>query len=182
MDREALLRVIAMHPHENTPRLEYADWLMQYGSCDRDAATSEFIRMSCSVGCRQKRMPYEVYGWLIKNWHRLVPKSLAVGVPVESGPTPQQGWRINWHNGRKKEVLIRLARLPPKRGGYRPFKVVFDFAFGFLDRCETWSPVSFGQLKQPLLADQPLCKVMCHGTTRHPQRVRSLLGGAGADL
>ncbi|VTS08181.1 unnamed protein product, partial [Gemmata obscuriglobus UQM 2246] len=45
---------------------------------------------------------------------------------------------------------------------------MFDFAFGFLDRCETWSPVSFGQLKQPLLADQPLCKVMCHGTTRHP--------------
>jgi len=44
-DEQALLAAIWAHPHEDTPRLMYADWLQENGHTDR----AEFIRVQCEL-------------------------------------------------------------------------------------------------------------------------------------
>jgi uncharacterized protein (TIGR02996 family) len=44
-DEKALLEAIWEHPHEDTPRLMYADWLQEHGQTDR----AEFIRVQCEL-------------------------------------------------------------------------------------------------------------------------------------
>lgn len=44
-DEEALLRAIADEPHDDLPRLAYADWLEENGDLDR----AEFIRVQCRL-------------------------------------------------------------------------------------------------------------------------------------
>jgi uncharacterized protein (TIGR02996 family) len=44
-DEKALLAAIWDHPHEDTPRLVYADWLDEHG----DAPRAEFIRVQCEL-------------------------------------------------------------------------------------------------------------------------------------
>src|SRR5687768_12418256 len=42
-DEKALLAAIWDHPHEDTPRLVYADWLQEHGHPER----AEFVRVQC---------------------------------------------------------------------------------------------------------------------------------------
>lgn len=153
-DRDALIAAIRAHPDEDTPRLVYADWLDEFGAGDRDAATAEFIRLSCVTGRSRGRMPSEAYVWLIKNWPRLVPAALAATVPMPNASRYLRGWAFRWHNGRKKHVDVNLV----VKDGTDPrlYAVVFDFHRGFLARIQTWSPVSLAILKPHLLTDQPL--------------------------
>jgi uncharacterized protein (TIGR02996 family) len=44
-DEKALLAAIWAHPHEDTPRLMYADWLDEHGQSTR----AEFIRVQCEL-------------------------------------------------------------------------------------------------------------------------------------
>jgi uncharacterized protein (TIGR02996 family) len=44
-DEQALLAAIWEHPHEDTPRLVYADWLQEHGQPER----AEFIRVQCEL-------------------------------------------------------------------------------------------------------------------------------------
>jgi uncharacterized protein (TIGR02996 family) len=44
-DEKALLAAIREHPHEDTPRLVYADWLQENGQPER----GEFIRVQCEL-------------------------------------------------------------------------------------------------------------------------------------
>jgi len=44
-DEKALLATIWEHPHEDTPRLMYADWLQENGQPER----AEFIRVQCEI-------------------------------------------------------------------------------------------------------------------------------------
>jgi uncharacterized protein (TIGR02996 family) len=44
-DEDALLAAIILHPHEDTPRLVYADWLQEHGDEER----AEFIRAECEI-------------------------------------------------------------------------------------------------------------------------------------
>jgi uncharacterized protein (TIGR02996 family) len=83
-DEKALLAAIWEHPHEDTPRLLYADWLQENGQPER----AEFIR----VGCELARLT---------TWderHRgLDAPAGAVGATlarVERGATAQALWRI----------------------------------------------------------------------------------------
>jgi uncharacterized protein (TIGR02996 family) len=45
-DHDALLRAIAAHPEEDTPRLMYADWLEENGQPER----AEFVRVQVELG------------------------------------------------------------------------------------------------------------------------------------
>jgi uncharacterized protein (TIGR02996 family) len=47
-DEKALLAAIWEHPHEDTPRLMYADWLEERGK-PVDVARAEFIRVQCEL-------------------------------------------------------------------------------------------------------------------------------------
>src|SRR5262245_28195364 len=47
-DEKALLAVIWEHPHEDTPRLMYADWLDEQGDPAK-ADRAEFIRVQCEL-------------------------------------------------------------------------------------------------------------------------------------
>jgi uncharacterized protein (TIGR02996 family) len=47
-DGKALLAVIWEHPHEDTPRLVYADWLQETGK-PVNVARAEFIRVQCEL-------------------------------------------------------------------------------------------------------------------------------------
>lgn len=149
MDREALLRAIKAHPNENTPRLMYADWLEEFGEGDRDAATVDFIRLSCGVAGAKKGdpMPRAVYPWLAHNWKRLVP-TLA-NSPANGG---------SFYSGRKREFRLKVEDLK-HRLGFRAYNTVLDFHRGFLVACQTWSVVSFAKMKELLTSDQPLCEV-----------------------
>jgi uncharacterized protein (TIGR02996 family) len=44
-DENALLAAIWEHPHEDTPRLMYADWLQEHGQPER----AEFVRVQCEL-------------------------------------------------------------------------------------------------------------------------------------
>lgn len=45
-DLAALLAAVRAHPHDDTPRLVYADWLEEYGD---QPARAEFIRVQCEL-------------------------------------------------------------------------------------------------------------------------------------
>jgi uncharacterized protein (TIGR02996 family) len=47
-DEKALLSAIWEHPHEDTPRLMYADWLQEHGG-KAGPARAEFIRVQCEL-------------------------------------------------------------------------------------------------------------------------------------
>jgi uncharacterized protein (TIGR02996 family) len=47
-DEKALLAAIWEHPHEDTPRLVYADWLQETGDA-ANVARAEFIRVQCRL-------------------------------------------------------------------------------------------------------------------------------------
>src|SRR4051812_46356814 len=49
-DEKALLAAIWEHPHEDTPRLMYADWLQENGQPER----AEFIRVQCELARLEK--------------------------------------------------------------------------------------------------------------------------------
>lgn len=44
-DPNALLAAILAHPDEDTPRLAYADWLIEHAEAEADRARAEFIRL-----------------------------------------------------------------------------------------------------------------------------------------
>lgn len=97
-ERRALLEAIAAQPEDDTARLVYADWLTDHGTCDRDAATAEFIRVSCDAFTANRpltqRKPKQTVAegrWLNENWRRLVP---AVSEHVIKRPR-RSGRRIN---------------------------------------------------------------------------------------
>lgn len=77
-EREQMLAAIRSAPGDDTVRLAFADWLGEHGSGDRDAATAEFVRLSCARPLtRSRAMPPAAYEWLRGNWHRLVPSVAA---------------------------------------------------------------------------------------------------------
>lgn len=48
-DRQSFIDKMLESPNDDTVRLVYADWLDEFGDCDRDRATAEFIRLSCKM-------------------------------------------------------------------------------------------------------------------------------------
>jgi uncharacterized protein (TIGR02996 family) len=61
-DHDALLRSIAEHPEEDTPRLMYADWLEENGRPER----AEFVRVQVELGRLGLNHP-ERHAWVVRN-------------------------------------------------------------------------------------------------------------------
>jgi uncharacterized protein (TIGR02996 family) len=79
-DRDALLAAICANPHEDTPRLAFADWLNENG----EDARAEFIRAQCALAQAEDEhdRSYAMYEFLCRvyptglaatNWERVDP-------------------------------------------------------------------------------------------------------------
>src|SRR3954470_12356040 len=71
-DEKALLAAIWEHPHEDTPRLMYADWLQENGQPER----AEFIRVQCEM-------------WQIDPWDDRM-DALRARAAASRGPHPER--------------------------------------------------------------------------------------------
>lgn len=159
-----LLKAIVANYKEDTPRLAYADWLDEFGDCDRHAATAEFIRLSCPprANPRPRDMPPKAYAWLRRNWKRLVPTVAALQLRVSEDSrwsTPE-----NWQG---RYLGLRFSYSPISEfhedSEYWPtFPALLEFWKGFCVgvTAEPWpeSPKMGDriQLFPALIRDQPL--------------------------
>jgi uncharacterized protein (TIGR02996 family) len=150
--RELLLEAIRMAPASNMPRILYADWLTEFGECDHDTATAEFIKLSCPVVMPPRGvMPQEAREWLACHWQRLVP-SLA-SVFFTNGACAQY-----LHGcGRLIELMVPIP--VPTKNRIAWYRADLNFDRGFLRVAKLFSPFSHGYLLESILKDQPLADV-----------------------
>lgn len=162
-DRIPLLRSILTNPNDDLPRLVFADYLEDYGSGDLDAATVEFIRVSCDSKGRRV-MPRFAYKWLHSSWRRLVPDFVDRNNRMTLG---QVGY---WHDlpkGRTVRTVVVVpyttGRRSPATGSNHHYSVRLEFSRGFLDDVKMWSIRAAEAVAHRLRADQPLCRFSGYG-------------------
>lgn len=136
-DRQTLLEQIRTSPLDDTVRLVYADWLDDHGSGDLDAATAEFIRVSCSRG--GVVMPKPAYAWIHEHWKRLIPTAVAKFV----------NYRVIHKHGRTIFAEWEIVR-------GRPNAVRLSYSRGFITRIDAWAPRIKNNLLPSIRYDQPL--------------------------
>jgi uncharacterized protein (TIGR02996 family) len=161
-ERDAFPAAIREDPADDTPRLVFADWLDENGRDDLDAATAEFIRVSCRCGTKPGRaMPSAAYSWIDKNFKRLVP-TLFEKYPTFYDGAPTGYWGAWLRDGCNVNLKWRphLGCVP---GWY---SVWLAFTRGFLEDATIWSVVAERALYPVLAADQPLLKVPAYLTPR----------------
>jgi uncharacterized protein (TIGR02996 family) len=151
-EREQLLAAILARPDDDVRRLGYADWLEEYGESDRDRATVEFVRLSCTMR-GSVQMPPAAYAWLESNWKRLVPSVVALS-----------GAYVHRRDGR---VIYFRPYLPyplsRSKTGQRPCPMLLDFHRGLLRKVAMWSGYAAGATFDAFLADQPQALFDCAG-------------------
>lgn len=205
-DRTALLAAIRSQPAEDTPRLMYADWLDgQDGRTDLDAATAEFIRLSCPMRVRPFShqpfaMPRAAYEWLysrrylgeispgadprsprvtvVANYRRLVPTLLALHSPVTPGDYSEEE-----RDGRRIHVVLRLvlplASNPDYHRVRRLTPVNLWFRRGFLEAWRVRHAAARALVAPAIAADQPLAVDLVERKAKYAA-IRSLqLAGTG---
>jgi len=170
-DQVALLEAIRAHPRENTPRLMYADWLDDHGTCDRDAATAEFIRLALGPTKHTRQWPHAAYKWLLNcktgtamrpgSWYRLVPALCALDATealradiVNGYPDPVIGTTVAryrvpapplpWRTGRLVEAYFNF-RAPGPNPARTLIRMHLTFDAGFLRKCD----VAAGDIMAP---------------------------------
>lgn len=167
-DRLAFLKAIYAEPTDDTLRLVFSDWLEDHGTCDRDMATAEFIRASCTrtlAGDVRKIMPRGVYNaWIPRNWWRLVP-TLAARIPQYSPDFNHGketiGLPVGDCDGRK---VYSYVRLPYRKGGTRNadgtrvYSVCLELWKGIVTFCETHTRLAGQDIVNLVRADQPQCE------------------------
>lgn len=139
-ERTALLDAIRANPAEDTPRLMYADWLMQYGEGERDRATAEFIQVSCRMESGKDRQGIAEGRWLSANWQKLVPTLM------------RSGFRDYQRHGRRVKTWKTVK---DSRGHEYPFWCVLTFWRGFVESALTYRPMELPTLVA-VATDQPL--------------------------
>lgn len=176
MDREALLAAIVAAPHEDMPRLAYADWLDENSTESNAAATAEFIRISCpprSGNRSNNLMPGKAYQWLEDNWKRLVPGVVALHVPHDIGEVvaaihAHKRWTSGegdggpvWNrSGRSIWTKLFIVGRPPSQWRPAPRKygcsVNLTFFKGFCTELAMWSPWAERIVRPVLTKEAPL--------------------------
>ncbi len=147
-DEKALLAAIWEHPHEDTPRLMYADWLDECGG-KSNAARAEFIRVQCQLAnldgndlrydALQKREKELQEKW-DKPWRKAMPKGCKQSCNYTRGfPVPYLGqFSIN---GLVKLGHERLSAAPSWRYHYGVYGRHLDqlLAWPYLHRLEMFA-------------------------------------------
>ncbi len=123
-DREALYRAILTHPHDDTPRLVYADWLEENGHSEE----GEFIRVDCRLDSAGPGLPdytdlverqTELRLWLHTHAPQVLPK-LSGGLTID---IQDKLWRWKWtrrgfprflnFQGERQQNVKAIRRLAP---------------------------------------------------------------------
>lgn len=88
-DRAALESAVRANPADLTARLVYADWLDEFGTCDRDRASAEYLRL-CSDAAKgakaSKNLPASVYKWLCSDSRPWGRHNRHIGFPLPGAP------------------------------------------------------------------------------------------------
>lgn len=197
-DREDLLRAIDANPEDLNLRCIYADWLQEHGTSEADAATAEWIMLTCFGPNLTKtgRIKRTSFAWLKENWERLVATARAKHMPAamerEIEDRNPDGWgelgdgdyirllssvdTVRWTCAR---VLVTGFSLYPDSLASvvipRSYRVEIAFGRGFVERFEASNPTAQKQLNHLVLADQPLCRIAglsrtC-GTCGHEEQI-----------
>jgi uncharacterized protein (TIGR02996 family) len=155
-DRDSFLAAIRADPADDVVRLAFADWLDEHGESDRDAATVEFIRLSCDLSGKG-RMPKPAYRWIETNWRRLIPRAVGAArpIPILHGVTrPITAPPINTEYRMGRVVACRVGLSDGRK--VRRYSMSFEFHRGFLLGWRRFSLVADRILAPLLLSDQPL--------------------------
>jgi uncharacterized protein (TIGR02996 family) len=143
-DRLPLLRAILANPDDDVSRLVFGDWLDEHGTTDADAARVEFIRLGCKMKSGKRPISANETRWLVDNWKRLLPNTLALAEPPRP---PSVRWKgrflpffLNWMNGDR--LMYSWVQLEFARGAVR--------AVGFKDR------PGYDRFWRAVAADDPL--------------------------
>lgn len=152
-DGTALLAAILAQPRENTPRLMYADYLDENGTGDLAAATSEYIRLSCTRVFSDR---WATYNWIGLNWHRLV-RRIFRHHTQRFQETHAHCIAVR-HSKSRVTVELRFVHSTPWRTSEDIFALNLWFDRGFLNRT-TLSTGGLATRKivyEELARDQPL--------------------------
>lgn len=151
-ERDAFMAAIKAHPHDDTPRLVFADFLDELPEpTDLDRATSEFIRVSCGKYVKskdQERMHRDAYPWLNTNWRRLLPTLMA----KDAGPVCFKWKRM----GRDVHLFAPLTGNP---NSYWRNAVQIEFWKGIVRRVWFYTHELREIAESLILADQPITEV-----------------------
>ena len=181
-DEKALLAAIWEHPHEDTPRLVYADWLQENGQPER----AEFIRVQCEMAKLAEddprfRTARAASNRLSKKWGAKWKATL-----------PRNARTGQWHQGffqpdDRGIQLAALLRMPTREllaAPTRSFSVMdaadrFDdlLAWPFLDRLNTFylrERVPAGNWLERALNCRDFCNVCKISLIGCPVRVSEL--------
>lgn len=157
-DRRTFLDAIRENPLDDTARLVYADWLDEHGSGDLDAATAEFIRVSCSRG--GVVMPKAAYAWIHEHWKRLVPTAIKKHPHYRVQDKRGRVIYLNWAKGSGAKRAVRL-----------------HYCRGFVQRVDKWS-WNVNAILANIKLDQPFTMLYLHEQSaridEHQQKVRDL--------
>ncbi len=119
-DEKALLAAIWEYPHEDTPRLVYADWLQEQGG-EANVARAEFIRVQCEMAH---------VDWYSERWKELKSRATKLSEPFTG----------EWKRG--CSAAIRNASY--ERGFFRPQSRTYTASqflalkLGALDEAPAW--------------------------------------------
>jgi uncharacterized protein (TIGR02996 family) len=152
MTRNDFLRAIVADPGDDLKRLLYSDWLEEFGTGDRDAATVEFIRVSCDRRQRASgQMPQKAYLWIGGNWRRLVPSLVARHQQYPGAADDLFKYRA----GRIIALGLRLNHPRDHIPRYR-YSCEVHFWKGFVLKFTDWCNLSHDALEKALRVDQPI--------------------------
>lgn len=171
-DRDALLAAIWAAPDDDLARHVYAEWLDEFGSTDLDAATAEFVRLSCPVRTRAaSRMPPAAYKWLADppltaNWKRLVPSVLAPKNPESRLPS-------DW--ARTGCCVTCRVPLVSAKGTWLLGRMEFVFRRGFVVEVLLNHVGTAQVIWAALQRDQPLARVSYRVPNGHRWLVRQFV-------
>lgn len=183
-ERDGFIAAIKAEPADDTRRLAYADWLDEYGQHDRDRATAEFIRMSCTM-TERKAIDRQVGKWLCGrvyngpmngegslNMGRLIP-SLAQYVDMLNRERIEKMGKPAVEYRREG----RWLKLRPKPGVFGAgFNTQIEYWRGFVRRVilPSWDVAEV--ILPHLILDQPLCEpelALYAKAARDKRRVRT---------
>jgi len=159
-ERGKLLLACLETPDDDTTRLVYADWLDEFGDCDRDRATSEFIRLTCTRFKVSRTMPRAAYPWIEANWQRLIPTCCEIltinGCAYRNtNPTGPRHTKTTFiRRGRSVSFCLTYTReRSPLNPAHRFF--VAEFNRGFVDTLHGYSKYDKTDTARRLWVDQP---------------------------
>lgn len=160
-DRESFISAILERPSDDVCRLAFADWLDEFGDCDRDRATAEFIRLSCKM-VASPRLSLPEGKWLDKgmNYAALLPTLFAWIDTFNEKHREAREWfgaerrpSVTWgRKGRNLEIKWRQSPL------YIPEICTIELWRGFVRKVVNRHYETSDEFIKLILPDQPLCE------------------------